>query len=617
MQHESFEDEEVASVLNSDFVSIKVDREERPDVDHIYMSACQALTGRGGWPLTAFLTADKKPFYVGTYFPKHDRPGMAGLLTLLDRVITVWKNNREALMDSGEKITAAIVQEPSSVAALPDGLADMAFSEFERAFDNIYGGFGTAPKFPSPHNLCFLLRYRYATGNARALEMVEKTLAAMRRGGIYDHIGFGFCRYSTDSKWLVPHFEKMLYDNALLAIAYLEAYQTVKKPEYAETAEEIFTYVLRDMTSPEGGFYSAEDADSEGEEGKFYVWTPDDVEEVLGKADGKRFCRLFNITAEGNFEGKSIPNYIRGALDGDDRSFAKTAGGKLFTYREKRVRPLRDDKILTGWNGLMLAALAAGGRILGSPAYVSAAGRAADFILKRLMGKNGRLMARYRDGNAAYPAYAEDYAFLVWGLIELYEAAYRPEHLRQALRLNEELLDLFWDAEAGGLFLYGSDGERLITRPKESYDGAVPSANSVSALNMLRLARLTGDSRYEDTAQRLFQAFGGNLSAAPVSHSHMLSAVLYSRAVSKEIIIVDEKEPPGGNEMIRIVNESFRPFDVSVYCSGDRREMRNILPFIDNYRPLDGRTTAYVCESFACRSPLTDADAFRQMLSQP
>ena len=619
MERESFEDEEVADVLNKNYISIKVDREERPDIDHIYMNVCQALTGQGGWPLTIFMTPDKKPFFAGTYFPKNNRMGMHGLLTVLDSVHNAWISNRETLTRSSDQILNAInerndVLEPDSEEDLSEDIFYEAFSEFKYDFDNIFGGFGNAPKFPTPHNLFFLLRYWYNTKEEYALKMVEKTLEAMHKGGIYDHIGFGFSRYSTDKKWLVPHFEKMLYDNALLAIAYLEVYQATKKSNYADIANEIFTYVLRDMTSKEGGFYSAEDADSEGEEGKFYVWSTDEIKKVLGNQDGEKYCKYYDITPHGNFEGFNIPNLIKSSIPDEERKFVEECRKKLFVYREKRVHPYKDDKILTSWNGLMIAAMAMGGRVLGNDLYTKAAEKAADFILSKLISTNGRLLARYRDGDSAFPAYVDDYAFLVWGLIELYETTYKPIYLKRSLRLNDDLIKYFWDETNGGLFHYGSDSEQLITRPKEIYDGATPSGNSVSTMNFLRLARLTGQSELEDKAFNQFDTFGRSIARFARGHSFFLSALLFAKSKSKEVVIVGN-ENLESNSMVNIIREEFRPFTLSMFYSNKHEDLIDLAPFIENYKTVGGKTTAYVCENFACQAPITDNSMFRSAIS--
>ncbi|MDQ2086320.1 thioredoxin domain-containing protein [Herbivorax sp. ANBcel31] len=612
MERESFEDEEVARLLNEHYISIKVDREERPDIDNIYMSVCQALTGHGGWPLTVFMTSDKKPFFAGTYFPKTSRMGMNGLLTILDNAYNAWVNKRDSLVESSNQILKVISNqyEEESVEEVSEDIIHEGFSQLKYDLDSIYGGFGSSPKFPTPHNLFFLLRYWYKTRDEYALEMVEKTLDSMYQGGIYDHIGFGFSRYSTDSKWLVPHFEKMLYDNALLSIAYLEAYQATRNKKYADVAHEIFTYILRDMTSPEGGFYSAEDADSEGVEGKFYVWSPDEIIDVLGKEDGEKFCEYYDITPKGNFEGLNIPNLIKRTVPDEEKELIEACRRKLFEYRKKRVHPYKDDKILTSWNGLMIAALAIGGRVLGSEKYTEASQKAASFVFSKLIRDDGRLLARYRDGEAGIFAYVDDYAFLIWGLIELYETTYKPMYLKRAVKLNDDLLKFFWDNEKGGLFLYGSDSEQLITRPKETYDGAIPSGNSVAALNFLRLARLTGQYELEEKAQYMFKLFGTNFGRFARGYTFFLTAVLFSQARSKEVVLVGKDT----KNLIEIIREDFRPFTISMFYSEENKELQELTPFIENYKSIEGKATAYICENFSCQTPITDSTAFKEAL---
>ncbi|HQA57641.1 MAG TPA: thioredoxin domain-containing protein [Acetivibrio sp.] len=621
MERESFEDEEIASILNNNFISIKVDREERPDIDSIYMTVCQALTGHGGWPLTIFMTPDKTPFFAGTYFPKNDRMGMSGLKTILNSVNQAWLNNREALLHSGSRILDAIKDSfeedtPESTATISEDIFDEAFSQFKYDFDNIFGGFGSAPKFPTPHNLFFLLRYWYNTKEEYALIMVEKTLESMYKGGIYDHIGFGFSRYSTDEKWLVPHFEKMLYDNALLAIAYLEAYQATKKKKYAEIAQQIFTYVLRDMTSPEGGFYSAEDADSEGEEGKFYIWSKKEINDILGDKDGEKYCKYYNITDEGNFEGFNIPSLINSVIPDEDNELVESCRKKLFDYRIKRIHPHKDDKILTAWNGLMIAAMAIGGRVLHNEVYTQAAEKAAEFILSKLVREDGRLLARYRDGDAAIPAYVDDYAYLIWGLIELYESTYKPKYLKKSLALNQDLIKLFWDNKSGGLFLYGSDSEQLIIRPKELYDGATPSGNSVAALNFIRLARMTGQHELEEKAQNMFSIFGKQVQRMARGYAFFLTAMLFSISKSKDVVLVADSDHADTENMLNVIREDFRPFTMTLFCSDKFESIKELVPFIENYKTIDGKPTAYICENFACRAPIIDLKEFRKTLQK-
>ena len=511
MERESFEDEKVAKKLNEHFISIKVDREERPDIDSIYMNVCVALTGSGGWPLSIFLTPDMKPFFAGTYFPKNSYMGMPGFVTLLEKIDFSWKNNRNDLINAGNEILDTLRSKRYEIDSnIPNESPDEAFNGLSHIFDEEYGGFGYAPKFPTPHNLFFLLRYWHSAKNTKALEIVEKTLDSMYRGGIFDHIGYGFSRYSTDRKWLAPHFEKMLYDNALISLAYVEGYQALKKERYADVANKIFEYILRDMTSPEGAFYCAEDADSEGHEGKFYVWTPQEIKDVLGKENGDLFCRYFDITGQGNFEGKNIPNLINTQIQNNDIELVEECRKKLFNHREKRVHPFKDDKILSSWNGLMIASLARGGKILKNEKYILSAEKAINFVLSKLVREDGRLMARFRDNEVSHPAYLEDYAFIIWGLIELYETTFKSKYLKKAIDLSFKVNELFRDEEHGGFFLYGKDAEQLILRPKESHDNVVPSGNSAMAMNFLRLSRLTGKSEFEEKAMEQFKFFGKN-----------------------------------------------------------------------------------------------------------
>lgn len=603
MERESFEDAEVAEILNRHYISIKVDREERPDIDTIYMSVCQVLTGHGGWPLTIFMTPDKKPFYAGTYFPKTSGRGMPGLTDVLNQIAGVWKNQRDKVMASGDEITKMVEKSifTHNEGEVTEDTLHAAFKYFKDSFDPLYGGFGRAPKFPTPHNLSFLLRYWKMTGRPEALEMVEKTLDSMYLGGIYDHIGFGFSRYSTDQQWLVPHFEKMLYDNALLAIAYLEAFQSTGKEKYANTAREIFTYVLRDMTSPDGAFYSAEDADSEGEEGKFYVWKPEEVKGILGEEEGNRYCAAYKITEKGNFEGQSIPNLIEtGYVSGFD-----SARNKLFLERQRRIHPFKDDKILTAWNGLMIAALALGTRILHETRYVEAAKKNLEFVITHLRrSSDGRLMARYRDGETAHRGYVDDYAFLIWGLLELYETTFEPDCLDIALELNGDLLKYFWDDTHGGLFQYGIDAESLITRPKESYDGAQPSGNSVAAVNFLRLARLTGNTELSETAQTQLKSFGGSINKSPMGHTHFLTAAYLNIVPAVEVTIVGNTDSEDTQQMLEVINRGFHPEITLIVKPNNKKERESI----------GGKATAYVCKDFACQQPVTQAGELAQMI---
>ena len=537
MERESFEDGEVAKLLNENFISIKVDREERPDIDSIYMSVCQVMTGHGGWPLNVFLTPDQIPFYVGTYFPKHARMGMPGMMDVVSQLADIYRNEPEKIAGTGKRIVDAIQpkKQLGVQLGLPDKIIESCFRQMSQMFDPQYGGFGEAPKFPTPHHLTFLLRYYRHTGDEQALEMVEKTLFGLASGGIYDHIGFGFSRYSTDEEYLVPHFEKMLYDNAMLAIAYTEVYQITGNEMYKRIADEIFTYVMRDMKDEDGGFYSAEDADSEGVEGKFYVWTPAEVEEVLGEEDAEIFCAVYDITEDGNFEGKSIPNLIDQPVEwfaeqnGFDlkelRSKLEVWRTKLFEHREQRIHPHKDDKILTAWNALMIAALAKAGKVFGESSYIDSAEEAIRFIEDKLI-IDGRIMVRYREGEVIQEGFIDDYGYLIWSYLELYEATLNLDYLKKARKTADRMIGLFWDEEDGGFFFYGSDHEGLLIRPKEVYDGALPSGNSVAALQLLRLARLTGELEYEEKADSIFKAFSDQIQMYPFGHTYMLQAFL-------------------------------------------------------------------------------------------
>lgn len=621
MERESFEDEEVAKVLNDNYISIKVDREERPDLDHLYMNFCQVLTGQGGWPLTIIMTTEKKPFFAGTYFPKHSRGGLAGLVELLTKLAALWEKEREKLINSGDELTAFVIKESLEFSAgeLANEVIDEVFQKLKQYYDPEYGGFGHAPKFPTPHQLTYLLRYYAVKGEHQALEMVEKTLEQMYKGGIFDHIGYGFSRYSTDRQWLVPHFEKMLYDNALLAITYLEAYQVTPKPVYREIAEKIFTYVLREMTAPEGAFYSAEDADSEGVEGKFYVWTPEEIIAILGKEGGEKFCQVYDITKQGNFEGASIPNLLNSKfadLEKQETEF-REARAQLYQERSKRVHPFKDDKILTAWNGLMIAALAMGARIIEKEIkvqYLATAQKALEFIFAKLISPEGRLLARYRHGEAAHLAYLDDYAFLVWALLEMYASTYRPEYLLKAIALNKEMLALFWDEKHKCLYMTSKDSEEILVRPKEIYDGALPAGNSVAALNVLKLAHLTGEYELEKIAQELFYSCGEEINANPMGYTYLLQAYLFSQAPISTVVVVAGADKEVTVEMLALLQKTFLPHTVSIYLFGDNRGLIKALPFLAEYQALEEKTTVYFCQNKKCRAPIQGLDELKKVL---
>lgn len=616
MERESFEDEEVARVLNRDFISIKVDREERPDIDSIYMEVCQLMTGHGGWPLTIVMTPEEKPFFAATYLPKTTRSGMAGLIQILDRIIELWDSKREELVDTANQVTNHMATHldfaSNSNIKLDEKVLHNCFDFLVGRFDSQYGGFSSAPKFPTPHNLCFLLRYYVYTSNIEALDMVKTTLKSMYNGGIYDHIGFGFARYATDRKWLIPHFEKMLYDNALLALAFLETYQITKDEFYAKVAREIFTYVMRDMTSNNGGFFSAEDADSEGVEGKFYVWEKAEIIKVLGEDDGEYFCSIYDITDRGNFEGKSIPNLIKRNITLGERSKLESLGVKLFHYRNQRIHPHKDDKILTAWNGLMIAAFAYGAKVLGEEIYLNTAKKALDFIMSNLRTNEGRLLARYRDGEASYLGYAADYAYLTWGLIELYKASYEPHYLEIALELTDDLIKYFWDEKNGGLFLYGDDAKKLLIRPKESYDGAIPADNSVALLNFLRLFRLTGRTNLAEKAENILNLFAPSIKEVPLAHTYMLLSILYQQAEGQDIVITGNLTE--AKSMLNMLNEVYLPFTEVVFKAKDDKKLENIMPFVKDIKLIDEKTTAYICKNMSCIAPTNSIKELSQML---
>ena len=525
-----------------------------------------------------------------------------------------WATKRNELDLIGNQVVESVYSEDYYEHELPDeSIIEKAYKQLERSFDPEYGGFGNAPKFPTPHNLLFLLRYWYAAKEEKALEMVEKTLDSMYKGGIYDHIGFGFCRYSTDRKWLVPHFEKMLYDNALLSMVYAEAFQATKKDQYKNAAVEIYKYIERDMTSPGGAFYSAEDADSEGVEGLFYLWTPGEIISVLGDNDGKRFCDMLDITPSGNFEGYSIPNLISSREI--DHDFIDKCRSRLFDIREKRIHPFKDDKILTSWNALMAASFAVGGRILKDSHLTETAKKAVSFIKTRLTREDGRLLARYRDGEADIPAFLEDYAYLQWAFIELYQSTYEPEYLTDAVSINVEINRLFLDNEKGGFFLYGNDAEKLITRPKDAYDGAMPSGNSVIAMNLVRLSRITGDLGFSNSYESLIRAFSGQISATPLGYVHMLTSYLFYSRPSEHVILVSDEPEKFALPFINVIQDSFRPFTTSVLYGKKYSKLEGIIPHIEDYAANGSKTLAYICRNFTCNEPVSDLNKFIQLMS--
>ena len=626
MEKESFEDEEVAGYLNDTFICIKVDREERPDIDAVYMAACQMLTGRGGWPLNLFLAPDKKPFFAATYLPKNSRFGRSGLIELCQQVKNIWASQTAKVTESATSIADSLhrVFSFSSADEPDESLLDLAYDQIRRTYDPQKGGFEPAPKFPTPHRLLFLLRCYHRTGEPKALEMVENTLTAMRLGGIWDHVGFGFHRYSTDKNWLLPHFEKMLYDQALMAIAYLESYQITKNPLYARTAEEIFTYVQRDMTSSEGAFFSAEDADSEGEEGKFYVWTADEFRKEVNDDRADMWVRILRVSPEGNFRDeatgqKSGTNIIH--LTVPLNKWAKSYDvepeileedwekirNRFFNARKKRVHPLKDDKILTDWNGLMIAALAFGARVLDKPQYAEAARNAVQFILSKMKGDNGQIFHRFRDGELAVHAQAADYAFMIYGLISLYQATFDLTFAENAVNLQESMLNEFWDDENGGFFTTGRANDDLPVRPKELYDGAIPSANSVAFYNLLCLSRLTGNPKWEEKAQVHLRAFSGTIKAQPTASTFFLTGLDFALRPGQEIVITGEPEETDVHKLLSTLNFHFMPNKVTLVKSDQNADrLTRFAGFTDALAVIKGETTAHLCKNGSCTGSSSD-----------
>lgn len=537
MAHESFEDEEIAEALNRSYISVKVDKEERPDIDAVYMAVCQGLTGSGGWPLTIIMTPEQKPFFAGTYYPKTKRYNMPGLLEILEAVTKEWKENRDELTRAGDKIVNVLngraqsqekePEEKAGMAGRPNkDLAVAARETLCQAFDNWYGGFGTSPKFPMPHNLMFLLRWYQFEKDGHALEMVEKTLQQMYRGGIFDHIGYGFSRYSTDDKWLAPHFEKMLYDNALLVMVYLEAYQITKNELYKTVAMKTLSYITKEMTNPEGGFYSAQDADSEGEEGKYYVFTQKEILDLIGESDGSLFNQFFDITEPGNFEGKNIPNLIKTRDYDPIPDNIRKRIPEVYDYRRNRTALHKDDKILTSWNSLMIAAYAKAYKALGEDKYLETAERAAAFLSDSMTGEDGKLRVSWRAGTASGAGTLDDYAFFIWALLELYEAALDLSYLEKAKKMCNLMMECFRDETADGFYLTDKDSERLIYRPKESYDGAIPSGNSAAGYVLIKLSKLTHMEEYHEEGLKQLLYLTGQAESYPAGHCFALMAVM-------------------------------------------------------------------------------------------
>jgi len=617
MEHESFEDERIAAIVNERFVPIKVDREERPDLDQIYMNATQMMTGRGGWPMSVFLTPELKPFYAGTYFPPTARGGMPGFDEVLKAVHEAWEKRREQVEEMAGQLASELNKAGQVAGGGPElstELVEHAVNQLVRAFDSQWGGFGQAPKFPHPMDLSLLLRFWNRTGHPHSLEMVRATLDRMAAGGIYDHLGGGFARYSVDARWLVPHFEKMLYDNALLAGVYTEAFQATGDKNYARAARETIDYILRDMTDPAGGFYSTEDADSEGEEGKFYVWTPEELEEVLGEEAGATFGRVYDVTDVGNFEGRSILNLPK-TLEQSARILGRDVEDlekglaesrcKLFARREKRVHPGKDDKVIVAWNGLMIDALARASGAMDELRYAAAAAEAANFIRENLLRTDGRLLHTWRHGKAKLDAYLDDYASLANGLISLYEATFEGSRLAEAARLLDIVLEHFADREGGGFFYTADDHEPLIARNKDATDASVPSASAMAATALVRLGKLTGDRKYSDAAEATLRAAAGLLQQAPTAMGQMFLAFDFYLGPTYEMVLAGDPAHESTPAALADIRRRFLPNKVLAAAlveeEGGAPALLNAL--LAGKAAANGEPVLYVCEGFVCQEP--------------
>ena len=624
MAHESFEDEEIAKLMNENFVNIKVDREERPDLDQIYMNAVQMMTHHGGWPMTVFLTPDAVPFYGGTYFPPQDRYNIPGFPRVLIGVAEAYRDKQDDIRETSVSLInelRRLSETGGSDHPIETELLDAAYVGVVRNYDSINGGFGGAPKFPPAMTLEFLLRTHVRTDNREALEMVKYTCNKMANGGMYDQLGGGFHRYSTDARWLVPHFEKMLYDNALLSRLYLHFFQVSGEQSARETAEGILDYVLREMTHPQGGFYSTQDADSEGHEGKFFVWDIKEIQQLLGKKDAAVFSAYYNITEAGNFEGKNILNVTRpraevakslGISEEEIEASLKESRRKLFELRETRIKPDRDEKILTAWNGLMLASFAEAGVILNRSDYTEAARRNAEFVLSNLR-ENGMLLRTWKDGRAKFNAYLEDYAFLSEGLLTLFETTGELLWLKEALALTDRMIEEFWDEESGGFFFTGKSHETLIVRSKDYFDNATPSGNSVAANVLLRLATLTGRENYRNLATAVLREIGDQTRRYPSGFGYALSAVDYLLSTPKEVAVVGKDAA----DIRPLLAEAWRKYIpnkvVAPGFAGDS-EAAQITPLLADRPLVNNVATAYVCEHFACKLPVTDVSGLSAQL---
>jgi uncharacterized protein YyaL (SSP411 family) len=624
MEHESFENEKIAALMNELFVNIKVDREERPDLDEIYMNAVQMLTGRGGWPMTMFLTPDRKPFYGGTYFPPEDRQGMPGFPRILMGVSQAYRERPEDVQKSVSQILTALQRMAESQETsknLSPAVVAAGAENIARAYDSDNGGLGQAPKFPNAGVYELFLRHYSHSKNERFLEMVIHTLTKMGQGGIYDHLGGGFHRYSVDAKWLVPHFEKMLYDNAQLVRIYANAYTISREPLFKSIVEETVGYLFREMLDPKGGFYSTQDADSEGEEGKFFVWTAEEINRVIGESEGEIFCRMYDVGEPGNFEGKSILHPIL-TVDQAGKLFRKEprdieaivarAKEKLFAEREKRVKPFRDEKIITAWNGLMLSGLAEAIKLSENPAWIDAAARTVEFIFSD-MARGGLLLHTHKDGQSKLLGYLDDYAFLAVGLLDLYEAVLDRTYLDRAIQLTDVLLREFWDERDGGFFFTGKSHEPLISRAKPVFDASIPSGNAMATQLLLRLHHLTGDDRYRTPAEKILRSYYDAMESQPFGFAHMLCVLDFYLQGAKEIVIVGNLAESGVKELIAQVNATYLPNKV-LQLARPGTALAAISPLLQGKSQVDGKPTAYVCQNFTCSPPVTSRNELQVLL---
>jgi uncharacterized protein YyaL (SSP411 family) len=624
MEHESFENEKIAALMNELFVNIKVDREERPDLDEIYMNAVQMLTGRGGWPMTMFLTPDRKPFYGGTYFPPEDRQGMPGFPRILMGVSQAYRERPEDVQKSVSQILTALQRMAESQETsknLSPAVVAAGAENIARAYDSDNGGLGQAPKFPNAGVYELFLRHYSHSKNERFLEMVIHTLTKMGQGGIYDHLGGGFHRYSVDAKWLVPHFEKMLYDNAQLVRIYANAYTISREPLFKSIVEETVGYLFREMLDPKGGFYSTQDADSEGEEGKFFVWTAEEINRVIGESEGEIFCRMYDVGEPGNFEGKSILHPIL-TVDQAGKLFRKEprdieaivarAKEKLFAEREKRVKPFRDEKIITAWNGLMLSGLAEAIKLSENPAWIDAAARTVEFIFSD-MARGGLLLHTHKDGQSKLLGYLDDYAFLAVGLLDLYEAVLDRTYLDRAIQLTDVLLREFWDERDGGFFFTGKSHEPLISRAKPVFDASIPSGNAMATQLLLRLHHLTGDDRYRTPAEKILRSYYDAMESQPFGFAHMLCVLDFYLQGAKEIVIVGNLAESGVKDLIAQVNATYLPNKV-LQLARPGTALAAISPLLQGKSQVDGKPTAYVCQNFTCSPPVTSRNELQVLL---